>query len=153
MMNTLSTNYPELSARHKANIAASLAHRLDRARATRNFQLLTLLEQEQQQLIQSEPTQQQQQQQQTAFTNPIQWGKAVWFRLVDAIANSSRISIKAVTMSDSGAVIWRAYDPTTGETRYAETEADLIDWIEAQRYGSGVSEISYSRAAKFRHIL
>ena len=147
MMNTLSTNYPELSARHKANIAASLAHRLDRARAARNFQLLTLLEQEQQ-LMQSEQTQQQ-----TAFTNPIQWGKAVWYRLVDAIANSSRISIKPVTMSNSGTVIWRAYDPTTGKTRYAETEAELIDWIEAQRYGSGVSEIPYSRAAKFRQIL
>ena len=147
MMNTLLINHPELSARHKANIAASLAHRLDRARATRNFQLLTLLEQEQQQLIQSESTQQ------AGFSNPIQWGKAVWYRLIDAIANSSRISIEAVTMSDSGAVIWRAYDPTTGKTRYAETEADLIDWIEAQQYGSDVSEIAYSRAAKFRHIL
>ena len=80
MMNTLLNNYPELSARHKANIAASLAHRLDRARATRNFQLLTLLEQEQQQLIQSESTQQ------AGFSNPIQWGKAVWYRFIDAIA-------------------------------------------------------------------
>ena len=147
MMNTLVNNYSELSARHKANIAASLAHRLDQARATCNFQLLTLLEQEQQQLIQSEPNQQ------TAVSNSIQWGKAVWDRLINAIANRSRISIKAVTMSDSGAVIWRAYNPTTGETRYAETEADLIDWMEAQRYGSGVSDISYSRAAKFRQIL
>lgn len=144
MMNTLLNNHPELSARHKANIAASLAHRLDRARATRNFQLLTLLEQEQQQLIQSESTQQ------TGFSNPIQWGKAVWYRLIDAIANSSRISIKPVTMSDSGTVIWRAYDPTTGKTRYAETEADLIDWIEAQQYGSGVSEIPYCKGCQMQ---
>lgn len=133
-MNTLLNNQPELSARHNANIAASLARRLAQARATRDFQLLTLLEQEQQ-LIQSEPNQQ------TALSNSIQWGKAVWYRLINAITNCSRVSIKAVTMSDSGAVIWRAYNPTTGETRYAETEAELIDWVEAQRYGSGVSEI------------
>lgn len=146
MMNTLLNNHPELSARHKANISASLARRLDQARATRDFQLLALLEQEQQQLIQSEPPQQ------SALSNSIQWGKAVWYRLINAIANCSRISIKAVTMSDSGAVIWRGYNPTTGETRYAETEAELIDWVEAQQYSSGVSETSYPRATKFRQL-
>ena len=130
-MNTLLHNQPELAAKHKANIVASLAHRLDRARAAQNFQLLTLLEQEQQ-LIQTQPTQ-------TGF-KPIQWGKAVLTRLMDALANSSTVSLEAVT-SDSGAVIWRAYDPTTGETRYAETEAEVIDWLETQRSGSGASEM------------
>lgn len=143
-MNTLLNNQHELAAKHQANIAASLAHRLDRARATRNFQLLTLLEQEQQ-LIQSQPTQ-------TAFFKPIQWGKAVFARLVNAIANSSTVSLEAIT-GDSGAIIWRAYDPTTGKTRYAETEAEAIDWLEAQRSGSDTSEMPYSRAARFRHLL
>ncbi len=141
MMNTLLNNQPELAAKHQANIAASLAHRLEQARAARNFQLLTLLEQEQQ-LIQSQPTQN---------VKPIQWGKAVLARLMNASANSSAVSLEAIT-SDSGAVIWRAYDPTTGETRYAETEAEVIDWLEAQRSGSGTSKMPYSRAASFRHL-
>lgn len=147
----LLNNQPELVTKHQANIAASLAHRLDRARATRNFQLLTLLEQEQQ-LIQSQPPQ---------TVKPIQWGKAVLARLMNAmpadlacpfgLANSSTVSLEAIT-SDSGSVIWRAYDPTTGETRYAETEAEVIDWLEAQRSGSGTSEMPYSRAARFGHF-
>lgn len=141
-MNTLLNNQAELAAKHQANIAASLAHRLDRARAARNFQLLTLLEQEQQ-LIQSQSTQ--------TACKPVQWSKAVLARLMNAIANSSTVSLEAIT-SDSGSVIWRAYDPTTGKTRYAETEAEVIDWLEAQRSGSGTSEMPYSRAARFRHL-
>lgn len=139
-MNTLLNNQSELATKHQANIAASLAHRLERARATRNFQLLTLLEQEQQ-LIQSQPTQ---------TLKPIQWGKAVLARFMNALANSSKVSLEAIK-SDSG-VIWRAYDPTTGETRYAETEAEVIDWLEAQRSGASTSKMPYSRAASFRHL-
>lgn len=125
MMNALLNHQSEVSARHRANIAASLAHRLAQARAARNFQLLSLLEQEQQQLNQRQPTQ-------TNLSTLTQWGKAVWNRLVNATA-SPAVSIQAKT-GDSGAVIWRAYNPTTGETRYAETEAEVIDWVESQQY-------------------
>lgn len=126
MMSTLLNHQHELSAKHRANIAASLAHRLNRARAARNFQLLSLLEQEQQQLNQRQLTQ-------TTLPTLTQWGKAVWNRFVNATISCPAISIQAIT-GDSGDVIWRAYNPTTGETRYAETEAEVIDWVESQQY-------------------
>jgi hypothetical protein len=39
------------------------------------------------------------------------------------------ISIDLIPTS-SGDFIWRGYDPRTGETRYGETEADMVDWLE-----------------------
>ena len=121
MTTTLLSNHSELFAKHQANITASLARRLDRARATQNTQLLALLEQEQQQLggiASSQPT-----------SGVTPWFAVIWHRLTEAIAHPSRLSIEKL-MSD-GVIYWRAYDPTTNETRYAETEAEIIDWIEA----------------------
>jgi hypothetical protein len=126
MTNALLTNQSELIARHQANIAASLAHRLDHARATQNAQLLALLEQEKQQLRQNESLQ-------PAFS-PIRWGRGFWNRLTEALFQPSQVSIEPMVGS-SGAIIWRGFDPRTGETRYAETEGELIDWVEAKVYG------------------
>ncbi len=98
--------------RHQANIAASLAHRIQKAKAAQNADLLALLEREQRQL---------------SIASPI---KAAWQRSINALPD--RVSIEPL-ISETGAIAWRATDPRSGETRYAETEAELIDWIEDYR--------------------
>ena len=125
MTTTLLSNHSELLAKHQANITASLARRLDRARAAQNTQLLALLEQEQQQLGGIAPNQR--------MSGLTRWFAVIWHRLSEAIAHRSELSIEKL-MSD-GVIYWRAYNPTTNETRYAETEAEIIDWIEANNRG------------------
>lgn len=124
---------PELSARHQANITASLAHRLEKARTERNNQLVALLEQEQ---IQIET------QESVASSTAIAPSQTLWQRLIGKFSQSSAISVERIV--DSGSVFWRAYNPITGETRYAETESEIIDWIEASPYrphNTGISRL------------
>jgi hypothetical protein len=105
-------NTRELALRHQASIFSSLAHRLEIARTNQNFQLLSLLEQERQQLAQNSPK----------SSGLI---KGFWNWLIQP----TEISIDLIP-TGSGDLIWRGYDPTTGETRYGETEADMVNWLE-----------------------
>lgn len=122
---------PELSARHQANITASLAHRLEKARTERNNQLVALLEQEQIQLETQESV---------VSATPIAPRKTLWQRFIAKFSQPSAISVERVV--DSGSVFWRAYNPRTGETCYAETESEIIDWIEASPYRSHSQSMS-----------
>ncbi len=108
----VATKYPELSIKHKATIAGLLTHRLEIARANQNSQLVSLLEQERQQLEHSQ-------------TQPVKTNFWNW------LTQPMQISIKQLP-SSLGGTIWEGYNPTTGETRHAATEAEIIDWLEYQ---------------------
>ncbi|MBI4780237.1 MAG: hypothetical protein HY785_02825 [Oscillatoriophycideae cyanobacterium NC_groundwater_1537_Pr4_S-0.65um_50_18] len=125
MSTALHFNLAEIDAQHKAAIAASLSRRLEVARAAQNFQLIALLEQEQKQLGLA-PNQHG-----LAFVNKV---KQVWNSWMDAIARQSMLSIDQI-VGDSGTVFWRAYDPRTGKTLYAESESEVLQWIEDNDLG------------------
>jgi len=125
MATALHFNLDEIDARHQASIAASLNRRLEVARATQNFQLIALLEQEQQQLGLAPK------QHGSALIAKI---KQVWNSWMDAIAHHSMLSIDQI-MSESGTVLWRAHDPRTGKTLYAESECEIVQWIEDNNLG------------------
>ncbi|HEY9621679.1 MAG TPA: hypothetical protein V6C78_15065 [Crinalium sp.] len=127
MANAFGVNDSEIFARHRASIAASLAHRLEVARAAHNVQLVAMLEQEQRQLglvssgVSSLST----------LTNQV---RAWLHKVVNAIANNSQLTVKQLQDS-SGTLWWFAHDPRTGKTLYAETESEVVKWIEDNRLG------------------
>ncbi|MBW4657544.1 MAG: hypothetical protein KME15_02625 [Drouetiella hepatica Uher 2000/2452] len=125
MATALHFNLDEIDAQHRAAIAASLTRRLEVAKAAQNFQLIALLEQEQQQLGLVKK------QHGLALVAKV---KQVWNSWMDAIAHHSMLSIDQI-MSDSGTVLWRAYDPRTGKTLYAESESEVLQWIEDNDLG------------------
>jgi midasin (ATPase involved in ribosome maturation) len=129
MATTLRFNSPELVSKHKENIAASLAHRLEVARNAHNTHLVLQLEKEQQALLkESQPAVV------SALSNLAQsvqttlasWGKA--------IAQPQKLSVEKV-VGDDGNIWWRAYDYRTGKTLYAEAEWEVIAWIEENSAG------------------
>jgi hypothetical protein len=126
MANVFRVEDSEILARHRANIKASLAHRLEVARANRNEHLVALLEREQRQ-IGVEP----------GYANGalslVQWLRQKWNELMQAIAKSSQLSVERV--SANGTIFWYAYDPETGKALYAESETEVLDWIEKNNLG------------------
>lgn len=126
MANVFRVEDSEILARHRANIKASLAHRLEVARANQNEHLVALLEREQRQ-IGVEP----------GYANRalslVQWLGQKWNELMEAIAKSSQLSVERV--SANGDIFWYAYDPETGKALYAESESEVLDWIEKNNLG------------------
>jgi hypothetical protein len=114
----------EVAAKHQASMDASLASRLEKARVASNDQLIALLNQEQLQLAQGVAVQQ-------PSGSLGQLVRSVWQRAVAAIVQPALPVVEPVATPQG--VVWRAYDPTTGETRWAETEGEVIDWLEANR--------------------
>jgi hypothetical protein len=125
MSTTLQVNSSEIAAQHQAAILASLSHRIAVAKASQNVELVFLLEQERRQ-----------------FNQPDQPGiqeigshlKQVWRNWMRAIDESSRLSVERI-VGDSGAILWRAYDPMSGKTLYAESSSEVVKWIEDNRLG------------------
>jgi len=113
MLNAVINSQSQIFAKHQANISGSLVRRINAAKANHNSRLLALLEQEQQQLANSVAPR---------LRNRF-WA---W------LTQSNELSVEEVKGA-AGGNIWRAYDPSTGETRYGETESEIIDWIEASR--------------------
>ncbi len=113
----------ELAAQHESSMAASLARRLAKAKADGNPTLIALLEAEQRQLHPPLPLIQR------ALVHSVRWSQALWQRLTAALARPVEISVEQI-VGDTGATLWRAYDPATGDTFYAATESEVVDWIE-----------------------
>lgn len=127
MLNTMQVKDSGLSMIHQANIAASLAHRLEVAQANRNTKLVALLEQEQRQLsrgvssVSSLPS----------LGNGL---KRFWEGVLQRIERSSQLSVQQV-WDEAGNAWWHAYDPRTGKTLYADSESEVIHWIEENHLG------------------
>lgn len=126
MANVFRVEDSEILARHRANINASLAHRLAVARATQNQQLVASLEREQRQFGMERGRV-------NGASSLIQWLSQKWNELMEAIAKSSQLSVERI--SADGAIFWYAYDPETGKALYAESESEVLDWIEQNNLG------------------
>lgn len=126
MANAFHLSNSEIFAKHQASIAASLAHRLDVARANHNLQLVAQLEREQALLLNY------------STTHPVRsWMSQVRTaiqQMVKAIAPISQLVVEQVA-DPSGSIWWYAFDPRSGKTLYAETESEVIRWIEDNRLG------------------
>lgn len=120
MANTLHAN--SVDSKHRSNIAATLAHRLEVARTTNNKQLINLLERERQQL------------ETVAISRDSSLGsiarlKGFWHQLVEAIANSAKLKVWQ-TVDSHGVRWWNAYDPHTGHSVCTDSESEMRQWIE-----------------------
>lgn len=121
----------EITQKHLDNIAASLAHRLEVARANHNFGLVAQLEQERQQL-------------QRQYRLPARVRAArpsllatcqqLWSDLKTAIVESTQLSVDR-WVTDAGEVWWQAHDPQTGKALYTDSEAEVVQWIEDNGLG------------------
>lgn len=110
---------PQFLAQHQVNMMTSLAHRLEVARATNNFQLVELLERERQQISAG-----------TSHISPLWNGdrlKDFVQSIIKAIAHRSELQVQQfINGSDRW---WYAFDPQTGNSVYADSEAELRLWI------------------------
>ena len=110
-------------ARHRQNIAASLAHRLEAARAANNTRLLELLEQEQRQLAAE-----------SGGRDPSVSGLAkrwrhLWEGLQAVLSAQEELRVRQ-WVDGCGVVWWHAQDPLTGECLCTPSARELMDWIE-----------------------
>ncbi|MGV0027534.1 hypothetical protein [Phormidesmis priestleyi] len=133
MNTTLQVNASEIAAQHQAAILASLSRRIAVAKAAQNVELVFLLEQERRQFDQNN------QPRMRAISSSDPQGvadqiKQVWRNWMRAIDESSRLSVERI-VGDSGVILWRAYDPMTGKTLYAESSSEVVKWIEDNRLG------------------
>ena len=129
MATTLRFNSSALVSKHKENIAASLAHRLEIARSAHNTHLIFQLEQEQQALLKdSKPALV------SALSTVVQGIQTTLSSWSQAIAQPQKLSVEKI-VGDDGNIWWRAYDYRTGKTLYAEAEWEVIAWIEKNSAG------------------
>lgn len=124
MTSTLHTNASQASNRHLDSMMASLARRLEVARANNNFLLVKLLEQEKQQL--ASPATPEQLQSNSWLEN---------FRhKVAVLLGSSKVQVhQFINGSDRW---WYAVDPKTGHFIYADSEAELRLLLKQDYYGN-----------------
>lgn len=124
MTTALHTDNSQLSAKHQANIMATLAHRIEAAQAVHNTQLIELLEREQQQLGQAAP-----------LSRESLAAKFNVFRqrIVNAFSRKSDLQVYQYNQGTDW--WWYAFDPSTGDCVYADSEAELRVWIEQNYRG------------------
>lgn len=115
MLNVLSTPVPSQGTQqHQINRAASLAHRTDVANdCGHDLSLLEQLQREQESLQKL----------------PMRFNVRKW--LASMMAKRTQVRIEFI-QSSSGQKAWRAYNPRTGQSRYAETATGMIAWLEGQ---------------------
>lgn len=115
---------PELRLKHLASMSASLAHRLEIAKANHDEKLTALLEHEYQQLMadcQSTSTP-------SWLASVNAWLQRQWENLADTLPNFYQLQIKE-EIAASGQRSWKVYYPKTGQTLYTESETEMQAWI------------------------
>jgi len=118
----------QLSQQHLKNMIASLDHRIAVARANQDSRLMELLLQEKRQLESWSGD--------WAITpkNLIQKFRFLWQQIGRAIANGEALHVEKIVEA-SGEVWWYAHDPRTGKTLWAESEPEVVKWIEDNNLG------------------
>lgn len=124
MINVLQTHDYRLN-RHQDSIMASLAHRLQVARAANNARLVALLEQEKQQVTSVRSP--------DVAPSPKSW----WLTTVQRIRQvmSGGVSLQVCEVVDGSDRWWVASDPRSGQVVYADSEAEMRLWIEENYQG------------------
>lgn len=121
MANVLHTNDSQIWHKHQENITASLNHRLEVAKATQNTTLVELLEREQKEISGD------------AADHPFSsWSHnltTLWHDLVTLVTGDARLQVWQ-SVDERGDRWWCAYNPQTGQSVYADSEAEMRLWIE-----------------------
>ncbi|MBF2026576.1 MAG: hypothetical protein IGS48_07395 [Oscillatoriales cyanobacterium C42_A2020_001] len=117
-------NTPELRLKHLASMSASLAHRLEIARAKHDENLTALLEREYQQLMAD-----------CQSTSRPSWAESVnnwlqrqWENLADTMPNFYQLQIQE-EIAEGGRKSWKVHYPKTGQTLQTESETEMQTWI------------------------
>lgn len=123
---TLHTGDAQTFAKHHDNIMSVLARRIEAAQAANNAQLIELLEQEKQQIVQ------------TATPHRDARSLTVRFNafkqsLLNAVLGNSSLQVSRYQQGSDG--WWYAFDPRTGDSVYADSEAELRLWIKENYRG------------------
>lgn len=111
---------------HRANLLSNLNRRIAIAKSQGNPALIATLEKEKRQieLIWTQPLK----------LSPLQSVRRFWADLVMNLANRAQLQVEQVC-DEAGRLWWYAFDPRSGRTLYAETENEVICWIEENRLG------------------
>lgn len=112
--------------RHQDSIMSSLTHRLAVARANDNIRLVALLEQEKQQVASERAHNHVARPQRT-------WWETAAERITHALFGGSSLQVCEVV--DGRDRWWVASNPQTGQVVYADSEAEMRLWIEANYQG------------------
>jgi hypothetical protein len=135
MTYAIHSNAAETFAKHQDNLMASLAHRLEVARANNNLQLVELLEQEKQQIAATIDRSANSAQPRTQ-TNLVAALSNGLKRLQEAFAAMMGNSELQVSEFMNGSDRWwYAYNPQTGAWVYADSEVELRLWIKQNYQG------------------
>mgnify|MGYP005849446933 CR=1 FL=1 len=121
MAHALRPNPHQILAKHQENMLASLAHRLEVARATNNSYLLEQLEKEQRQIAGKKNLK---------SNTHAAASKGNWLDALKAIAAPFVSNNLQVHEFNNGSDHWwYAFDPQSGKWVYADCEAELRLWI------------------------
>lgn len=120
---------PAIAQQHLNNMSASLAHRIEIARANNDQQLLTQLQYEQKQLesLQSPRSF-------SGTSSYLNRFRRFWKQVVVAIQNADKLHVEKHE-DVSGEVWWYAHDPRSNKTLWANSEAEIVKWIEDNNLG------------------
>ncbi|MGB3491772.1 MAG: hypothetical protein WBA57_03520 [Elainellaceae cyanobacterium] len=114
-----------IAQQHFNNISASLAHRIEVARANNDRDLLSQLQQEQN-LLESPYG--------VGSTTKAHGLKKFWQQVVTAIQNADQLTVEKI-VDESGETWWYAHDPRTAKTLWADTQTEIVKWIEDNNLG------------------
>lgn len=135
MTYAIHSNAAETLTKHQDNLMASLAHRLEVARANNNIQLIELLEQEKQQIAATVDRHFDSARPRTTtnLTAALSAGlKRLQAGFATLIGQSELQVSEFMNGSDRW---WYAYDPQTGAWVYADSEVELRLWIKQNYQG------------------
>lgn len=124
MANTLHAKASQALDRHLDSMMASLARRLEVARAANDSQLVKLLEREKQQV--ASPATKRDEQRSPAWLKTFK-------QAVAAITGGSKPQV--CQFANGSDRWWYAIDPQTGHCVYADSEAELRLWIKENYQG------------------
>ena len=124
MTNVIQTHDRRLN-RHEDSIMASLAHRLQVAKAANNARLVALLEQEKQQVTPVRSC--------DVAPSPKSWWLTTVQRITQLLFGGA--SLQVCEIVDGSDRWWVASDPRTGQVVYADSEAEMRLWIEENYQG------------------
>lgn len=129
-MNATQSSDVRLHHQHYTNLLAHLARRMESAQQHNDSRLLALLEVEQRQLAAEWSTRSTK----GAIAPSLNLIQRFWQWLLVAIEDSSKLQVEKLS-GTNGDTWWYAYDPGTGKALYAESESDVVKWIEDNRIG------------------
>lgn len=111
---------------HHRNLLLNLSRRIAIAKASGSTTLISLLESERSQI-------------ESDWEQPLNTGLGQrlgrrWQQLQDFLASRVQLQVEHV-QDQAGRSWWYAFDPRSGKALYAETENEVICWIEDNRLG------------------